>query len=240
MDWFLFKVSNIRQFIPVQNSINFDACKKIMNGKNAKFEFKDVNENDIRKILKSLKSSKSTGVDELDSFSLKIAADIIYKPIAYIIKLSIKQGKVPTLWKYSKVLPLFKKEDRLSKKNYRPVANLSPISKILERWIHEQLYKYFEDNELLHRNHHGFRKSRSTLTALLQLYERWVKSSENGELTGIILVDLSAAFDLVDPAILCQKLKIYGLDESSIKWFQNYLSEREQFVSVHGTESRKS
>ena len=51
-------------------------------------------------------------------------------------------------------------------------------------------------------------------------------------MTGIVLLDLSAAFDLVDPDILCKKLKIYGLDDHSISWFKNYLTNRYQAVWI--------
>ena len=69
----------------------------------------------VDKLLKNLKSSKSVAIDELDSYSLKIAADIITLPVHHLVTLSIMQRKFPTLWKYAKVLPLHKKEQCMIK-----------------------------------------------------------------------------------------------------------------------------
>ena len=79
----------------------------------------------------------------------------------------------------------------------------------------------------------GFRKNRSTLTALLQMYDRWVCGAKDGMINGVILLDLSAAFDLVDMRILVEKLKIYGLDEEFSDWVSSYLSDRKQAVWIN-------
>ena len=75
-------------------------------------------------------------------------------------------------------------------------------------------------------------KNRSTQTALIQMHDRWVKSADKGQVTGVVLLDLSAAFDLVDHGILLKKLEIYGLDHSFIEWTQSYLTGRTQSVWV--------
>ena len=116
-----------------------------------------VSESKVSKILKSLSNSRSTGLDEFDNFSVKIAADYIAKPLHHIVTLSVMQQKFPSSWKFSKVLPLHKKEDQLERKNYRPVAILSPLSKVLEKIVYEHLYEYFTVNHLIHPNLHGYR-----------------------------------------------------------------------------------
>ena len=45
------------------------------------------------------------------------------------------------------------------------------------------------------------------------MYDRWVRAAADGKVTGVILLDLSAAFDLVEPAILVEKLRIFGMEE---------------------------
>ena len=117
-------------------------------------------------------------------------------------------------------------------KNYRPIAILSPLGKIIEKAVFEQIYQYFTVNKIFHPNLHGFRKNRSTQTALIQMHDRWVKSADKGQVTGVVLLDLSAAFDLVDHGILLKKLEIYGLDHSFIEWTQSYLTARTQSVWV--------
>ena len=141
----------------------------------------------------------------MDNFCVKLAADKIDKPLHHIITLSILQNKFPRGWKYSKVIPLHKKECKLDRKNYRPVAILSPLSKILEKIAYEQLYVYFNKNKIFDPNLHGYRQHRSTQTALMVMYDRWVKAAAVGQVSGAVLLDLSAAFDLVDPELLLER-----------------------------------
>ena len=125
-----------------------------------------------------------------------------------------------------------KKIMTLLAKNYRPVTILSPVSKILQRLIFEQLYDYFTRNHIFHPNLDGYRKNRSTQTGLIQMYDRWVKAAAAGQVSGVVLLDLSAAFDLVDPVILIQKLRIYGIDEDMLQWLESYLTGRKQGVWI--------
>ena len=92
-------------------------------------------------------------------------------PLHHIIALSILQEKFPTAWKYSKVIPLHKKGNQLEKKNYRPIAILSPLSKVLEKLVFEQMYEYLSRNKIFHENLRGSRQYRSTQTSLLSLYD---------------------------------------------------------------------
>ena len=177
-----------------------------------------------------MKNSRCVALDGLDNFSLKVAADIIDHPLHYIVNMSILQRTFPKAWKFSKVIPLHKKLCKLDRKNYRPVSILSPLGKILEKVVFNQMYTYFERNKIFNKNMHGYRHGRSTETALLTMYDRWVKSAAAGELSGAVFLDLSAAFDLVDHTILAQKLKMYGLDDDSLEWVSTYLNQRYQAV----------
>jgi len=163
---------------------------------------------------------------------LIIAADYVYKPLHHIITLSIMQHRFPTGWKYAKVIPLFKNGSPTDRKNYRPVSLLSPLGKILEKVIYSQIYTYFEKNRLFHENLHGYRKNRSTLTALLQMHDKWVKATNQGQISGAVLLDLSAAFDLVDHGILHEKLKVYGFDNEFRELISSYLYQRQSAVWI--------
>ena len=141
----------------------------IMINKRCKMKLNHVSVTKVKKVLKSLSNSSSTGIDELDNFSVKLAAESISEPLHYIVTLSLVQKKLSSGWKYSKVLPLHKKLDPLERKNYRPVAILSPLSKVLEKIVYEQIYSYFSENLIFHPNLHGYRRNLSTQTALLQM-----------------------------------------------------------------------
>ena len=64
------------------------------------------------------------------------------------------------------------------------------------------------------------------------MYDRWVRSAHDGQLSGVVLIDLSAAFDLVDPDLLLQKLRVYGLDDNVLAWVESYLTDRHQAVWI--------
>ena len=217
--------------------INLGPCREIMENKECSLGLKHVTIDKVTKLILSLSNSRSTATDELDNYSVKLAHQIIARPLHHIITLSIMEEKFPTSWKFAKVLPLHKKLSTLEMKNYRPVAILSPLSKILEKIVYEQLYDYFTANKILHPNLHGYRKNRSTQTALLQMYDRWVQAAVQGQVSGAVLLDLSAAFDLVSPDILIQKLKIYGVEKSFLTWIESYLTNRYQGVWIDHTMS---
>ena len=228
---FIEKVNTIRASM-IRTAFLDTNLKDFMRQKNCQLQLQHININKISKILKSLSNSRSTGIDELDNFSLKIAADFVKYPIHHIVCLSIIQNKFPENWKCSKVIPLYKKGDQLDKKNYRPVAILSPLSKVLEKVVYEQIYSYFTRNSLFHPNLHGYRNNRSTQTALLQVYDRWIRAAHEGKTSGVVLLDLSAAFDLVDKELLLKKLQIYGFAKDILTWIESYLTDRCQSVWI--------
>ena len=230
-NFFVNKVRLIRQGISyLPNS--FTTCLSIMKNKHCKLSLQHVSTSKVNKLLKNLKNSRSCSIDELDNFSVKLAADVIAEPVHHIVVLSILQQKFPTSWKYSKVIPLHKKNSKLECKNYRPVTILSPLSKILEKIAYEQLYEYFSRNKIFNSNLHGYRQHRSTQTALLSMYDRWVSAASQGQVSGVLLLDLSAAFDLVEPDLLLRKLEIYGVDSDFLCWIRSYLTCRHQAVWI--------
>ena len=231
-DFFLEKVAKISKKLSHSKKPNLKACSDIMKDKNCKLSLQYVTVNKVKKLLKKLKNSKCAAVDGLDNYTLKLAADVVAKPLHHIITLSIMQMKFPTHWKHAKIIPLHKKGDPSERKNYRPVSILSPLGKILEKVVFGQIYDYFEKNHIFHENIHGYRKYRSTQTALLEMYDKWIKAANSGQLSGVLLLDLSAAFDIVSHKILIEKLEVYGLTEDYRNWIKSYLQDRKQAVWI--------
>ena len=192
----------------------------------------------VKKIISSLNSSSAFGLDQIDTSIIKLIKTEILPAVTHVINLSISTRKFPTAWKKSKVVPLHKKEDPLNPKNYRPVAIVPILSKILERVIFNQVIEYLNTNNLLHPSHHAYRAEHNTTTALIQMYDGWLQAVESGELAGVCMLDMSAAFDLVDHDLLIQKLGLYGFDESILGWTQSYLSGRSQCVVIEGCLSK--
>ena len=81
----------------------------------------------------------------------------------------------------------------LSPKNYRPVALLPIISKVLEKVVFLQLVEYLDSNKLLSPNHHESRHSHNTATALIQMYDQWIEEMEEGKLVGVMMQGLKSS-----------------------------------------------
>ena len=121
--------------------------------------------------------------------------------------------------------------------NYRPVALLPSVSKVLERIIHDQTTDHLEEHNLLNTNQHAYRKHLSTNTALLQLQDYWTENTEKGDQSACAMIDMSAAFDCVDWVVFEDKLRLYKFEEDTILWFKSYLEGRKQLVRVGGKSS---
>ena len=100
--------------------------------------------------------------------------------------------------------------------------------------MYNRLYKHLSDSKILYPKQCGFQKGRSTDHVLLQLVDQIYESFEQNEYVIGVFIDLSKAFDTVDPNILLKKLEIYGISGTHLEWFQNYLSNRKQYIQFDG------
>ena len=123
--------------------------------------------------------------------------------------------------------------------NYRPISLLPAISKILERILHERLYNFVTSNNLIDPNQYGFRKLHSTDFAIIQLYDKIIKALSDKEHCIGVFKDLSKAFDTIDHPILTHKLDNFGVRGTALSWFEDYLTNRKQYVSFQSKDSHK-
>ena len=136
--------------------------------------------------------------------------------------------------------PLLKKQglDQNILKNYRPVSNLPFVSKLLERVVLKQLNSHLASNNLLEKNQSAYRQGHSTETALLDVTSSLLENTDNGMVSILSLLDLSAAFDTIDQDILLKRLETsFGIEGIALKWFKSYMTGRKQTVCVNGTKS---
>ena len=99
-------------------------------------------------------------------------------------------------------------------------SELPAASKVLEKIACDQLTKFVETHGLLPNNQHGFRTGRSTMSALSSMQKEWIRNTENGLMTGILVWDLSSAFNTLDVRLFLSKLELYGADNLTIRWFE--------------------
>ena len=184
--FFLGKVAGLRENIPDSVTDPMSKLRESMRSRQCSFSLSTVGPDEVLKVIKNLKNSKSTGTDNIDTYVIKLVSQDILAPLTHIINISITKSTFPSIWKHAKVLPLLKKGDPLITKNYRRVALLPIFSKILERVVFNQLVSYLESNNLIHPNHHGSRSGHNTATALIQMYDTWVEEVDKGNMVWVM------------------------------------------------------
>jgi retron-type reverse transcriptase len=197
------------------------------------FTLRPTTSDEVIKLISSISDKKATGLDQIPSKLLKLSAPIVSKSLCDIFNLSIQTAIFPDDWKLAKVSPIYKGDAKDNVGNYRPISVLSAISKVFERIVFDQLYTYFNENNLLHKNQSGFRKCHSTMTALIDATIEWLTNMDQGKLNAVVYIDLAKAFDTISHDILLEKLHIYGVDANSLSWFQSYLQDRKQKCYVN-------
>ena len=234
-NFFISKVENLKARIPASDSDPLEKLREVVKNRECTFTFRPVTPKEIGDIIAGLKNTKSTGIDFINTWVIKLIAEEVVPALTHIVNLSILQAEFPQSWKQSKVVPLLKKGDPILPQNYRPVSLLPIFSKVLERAVFLQVVSYLESNQLLNPNHHGCRHGHNTATALLQMFDQWLDEVNKDLMVGVMLVDLSAAFDMVDHATLIEKLELYGLDHQALNWMNSYVSGKSQVVMVDGS-----
>ena len=202
------------------------------------FEPADVGE--VLSIICRIKDSKATGPYSIPTKILHSIRDIISEPLTKIINLSFTTGTHPSKLKLSKTIPIFKKGSHLKVSNYRPISLLSNLNKIFEKLIFDRVYGFLEKYECIYEHQYGFRKKHSTNHALISITEK-IRNSLDKNLYAVgVFVDFQKAFDTVNHNILIEKLDHYGIRGCINQWFKSYLSDRKQYVSIDGFNSKEA
>jgi hypothetical protein len=140
---------------------------------------------------------------------------------------------MPQAYKKSIVKPLLKNgaKDTNMLSSYRPVSNIAFLAKLIEKSISRRVTAYLNEYELFDENQHGFRAHHSCETALLCIHDAAVKAIDEGNVMLLIMLDLSAAFDMINHDMLLRHLCTIGFCDDALKWMREYLSQRYQYVS---------
>jgi len=188
-------------------------------------------------------SLKSNSTDPMPTW-LKDCVDDLAPYLSLTFSLSLQSGVVPAVFKTSVICsPRLKKAclDPSDVKNYRPISNLTVMSKLLERIVVLQLVSYLSENDFLLDRQSVYRAFRSTETVIARLLSDILTALDAGDIAALALLDLSTAFDTVDHPILLHRLQTsFGLCDSALAWLSSYLEQRRHYVSVHGKQSAMS
>ena len=171
---------------------------------------------------------------------MKKSIHLIADTLSRIINISFEMGRFPERLKYAKICPIYKNGAANEFSNYRPISVLPSFSKIFEKIVHERLYNYLMRCNILSDAQYGFRSKHSAYMALIDMYDKVTKSIDDRQATLGVFIDLQKAFDTVNFEILLKKLEHYGIRGMPLEWFNSYLTNRQQSVSLVGVLSKPS
>ena len=179
--------------------------------------------------------NKQCDLDPVPTWLIKKFHHIMAPVFCHLVNASLSQGHFPRDHKSALVRPLIKKAtlDPLDLKSYRPISNLSFVSKCLERTVVNRLSAHSAANELLPACQSAYRHYHSTETAVVKIHNDIARATDSGFVSALVLLDLSAAFDTVDTGILLDVQRIrFGVQSTALEWYRSYLSDRSQTVVV--------
>ena len=202
--------------------------------------FEPTSEEEIHKIVMSF-SNKSNVLDPLPTWLLKKCSDVLIPFITAVVNMSITSGHMPNELKKAVLTPLIKKlfldPDVLN--HFRPISNLSFLSKLIEKVVAVRLNKHMIANGLNDVYQSSYTKLHSTETALTCVLDDIIRGIDDKKCVILLMLDLSAAFDTVDHSILLTRMEsMLGIKGTALMWFKSYLSSRSQRVCIDGIYSK--
>ena len=204
-------------------------------GKNSNGKFVSdlsVTEEQVKDKLKNLNPNKSPGPDKLYPRALKELCEELAAPLAVLFNKSLDKGVLPSEWKLAEITAIFKKGNKTSPNNYRPVSLTCILCKVLESFVRDVVQNHMETLKLYSKCQHGFRKGKSCITQLLNVMNDFSNYINDRKTFDVIYLDFAKAFDSVPHERLLVKLKSYGIDGKLFLWIRDFLSYRKQYVKV--------
>ena len=246
-EFFVTKISDIRCLLSTwESSATVMACpplNSLLTASKSKLQiFKPTTVSEIITVIR--KSSKaSCALDPIPANLLCDLLPVLAPVITHLVNAALLSDTFPSQLKSAIVMPLLKKlgSDVEVLKNYRPVSNLSFISKVIERVVASRILDHMRENNFQDPMQSAYRSGHSIETALLRVHSDIVSAIDKERGVFLILLDLSAPFDTVDHTILLSFLKDYiGIDGPALKLFETYLTNRTQCVFIKGVLSELS
>ncbi|KAL0163779.1 hypothetical protein M9458_039532, partial [Cirrhinus mrigala] len=222
--YFLDKVLSVRQAITQVPAavIPSQAAQCVLEN------FETVTLMDLKRAVHELKATVCP-LDAVPARIMKEAIDIVGPCLVSFINSCLSLGTVPTALKHAIVRPLLKKPnlDPSILSNFRPISHLPFLSKLMEKLVVSQLQSHLQLHAIADKFQSGFRSRHSTESALLRVHNDILGALDSKSSVVLVLLDLTAAFDTVDHAVLISRLQhIVGLQGMVLRWFSSYLANR--------------
>ena len=186
-------------------------------------DFKAVKKEQITDLIRTA-TKKSCPLDPMPTSVVLELINVLLPVITDMINLSFESSKFALAWKEALVQPLLKKSGlEIAFKNFRPVSNLPYVSKLSEKAAAIQLTDHRIANGLHMQFQSAYKQHHSTESALLKVKNDILLNTESQNITLLVLLDLSAAFDTVRHEILLSSLRSrLGVDGKALDWFASY------------------
>lgn len=224
-----FFINSVQDSDPNEETISFYQDHRMHNDQN--FEFRMATEEEILTAI-SLIRSGAIGPDGIGLVMILRCCPYIIPILQHLVNSCIETSCFPRCWKNTYVLPLPKTKNPVELKDLRPISILPTLSKIVERVLDWQIKGYINDKGILPETQSGFRKNHSCTTALTKVIDDTFTAVDRGELTALVLLDYSKAFDRINYKLLTAILKYIGFSQMAIKLIENYLIGRTQAVRL--------
>jgi len=202
--------------------------RRIVNG--PQLEIQKFSCGEVSKALSELNVKKAVGYDRMPLKILKMGHQELAPSLTTIYNKCIEASYWPADWKKGEWIPVFKKDNNLDVKNYRPITLLTASDKVFEKLLSKQVTTFMEPR--LSSNLTAYRKRHSTETTLISLVEKWKSAIDEKKMVGVLSTDMSKAFDSLHPPLLLSKLKAYGFSESTINLMRSYFDKRKCRVRI--------
>ena len=151
---------------------------------------------------------------------------VISYSLMLVFNKSLEEGIFPELMEQADTIPLYKAKSTVDCNNYQPILLLLTLYKVLEKVVYNRTVSFLDKHNLFYNSQYGFRKDHSCSDAIMELTSEILKNKEHNIHTASIFIDLSKAFDTLDPSILLLKMNRYGIRGITNYWFDSYLKIR--------------
>jgi Reverse transcriptase (RNA-dependent DNA polymerase) len=180
-------------------------------------------------------AAKQCLLDPVPTWLLKESCDIFAPILSRMCNASFLSSQLPTSSKRAIVRPLLKKQsmDPNDPSSYRPISNLSFVSKVIEKIVDVRISEHVRIHHLLPVHQSAYRRHHSTETAIICVMNDMINVLDRGHVGALMLLDMSAAFDTVDHSILVDILRRrFGIRDAALNWLEDFLTSRSQAIRL--------